>query len=546
MNEDLAGLQLPDGTQIMHPLGAGAMGEVWVGVSPDEGEVAVKFLSEKMRYDEAAVHRFEREWHMASAIDSPHVVRMLSRGRTHDGRPFFAMEFLRGESLETRLEREDRLDADEALAIFRAVADALDVAHAAGIVHRDIKPENILLCDGGNPGVKLLDFGLAKPFSTEGFSLTKTGVLMGTPLYMAPEQMKGGGRDFDGRADQWALAAVAYRALLGVQPFDADSLHALVLEVMRGAYRPVATAGGDPALEPFFARAFAVDREARFPSATVMIEALAEALDEEISDAPTVLDDDDATAFDDGDPADEADPEDDGAPTRQYDVEGMLGAVTRGGEARSSEDTTTTDVRSLPAAPRTRGASAPPPERRATGASRWLPIIVGANVLALGVLAAFMATRAEGDQRTGALPRPSAPVVVGGPTTEDVASSADEDDAGPYPDAPPEGAAVAPPGVVPSATASTAAAGDDASDGAPPPGEPASSPEIAELTVTCEPVCIVIVDGRSRGLSPLTKTRIAPGVHTILAYRDDLGTKAVALELPRGRHVTHRVDLRRR
>ncbi|MEM9696968.1 MAG: serine/threonine-protein kinase, partial [Myxococcota bacterium] len=276
MSERFVGLVLPGDHRLERPLGSGAMGEVWVGTTRAGREVAIKFLSERVRYDTGATQRFEREWQMASRIDSPHVVQMIEKGHTSDGLPFIVMELLDGESLEARLDREGTIGAPETIRILGQMAHALDTAHAIGIVHRDIKPENILLCRGDGR-VKLLDFGLAKPFDERGFSLTQTGILMGTPYYMSPEQISAGGKDFDGRADQWAMAGVAYRMLLGHLAFDAETLHALVFEILKGSYRPLAP--NESGLAPFFARAFDPDRERRFGSAAELVADLARHLD---------------------------------------------------------------------------------------------------------------------------------------------------------------------------------------------------------------------------------------------------------------------------
>ena len=509
MSDRQPDLRLPHGIRLVRPLGAGAMGEVWVGDSIREGEVAVKFLAEAVRHDPSAVQRFEREWKMASSIDSPHVVRMIARGEMPDGLPYIVMELLKGESLEERLDRYGTLDPEPAMAVFRQVASALDRAHVQGIVHRDIKPENILLC-GPDSRVKILDFGLAKPLSREGFSLTKTGVLMGTPFYMAPEQINQGGRDFDGRADDWALAAVAYRTLLGVQPFDADSLHALVLSILKGQYVPVAEAGGDAGLETFFARAFALDRGDRFASATAMIEALGRVLEGGLIDEPTMLDVDAPDGEDDDDW--------EGAqPTREYAAGQLLQEVDEPIPPVSTTEPAT--MRWHDTGPPPPHASSPSPPSEVSRGRRWLPFVVGANLVALGVLAVVLTSRTPAPVPP---PSPMLSVSTSVPLAPPVARPS------------PAATTIPPPTAMPSSPPPTST--DTRT-------EPAKDPEAALLTIECEPVCIVIVDGVSHGVSPLREGRFRPGKHEVKAYRDDRSTKSVTLDVARGQHLIHRFEL---
>jgi serine/threonine protein kinase len=163
--------------------GAGGMATVYRAQDLDRNQrVALKMLSDETSDPE----RFEREAKALSEIAHPNVVRYIAHGIGADGRPWLAMEWLEGEGLETRLARAP-LEVDESVALVRAVADALGAAHARGIVHRDIKPSNLWLSQGDVARVKLLDFGIARgPFATR--SMTRTGAVLGTPGYMAPEQ----------------------------------------------------------------------------------------------------------------------------------------------------------------------------------------------------------------------------------------------------------------------------------------------------------------------------------------------------------------------
>jgi len=249
------------------------MGSVWVAQRAGMPRpVAVKFLA--TRPDRAALVRFQREASAASRIDSPNVVSILEHGATDDGTPYIVMEFLEGETLGERLARLGRLPLDDTAAIVRQVAYAVDAAHQLGIVHRDIKPDNIFLVGADDfPLVKVLDFGMAKQTQgAESDELTGTGVAVGTPEYMSPEQLLGS-KEVDGQSDVWALGVVAYRALAGVSPFEGDSPHALFFSICRGAYRPLADVGIPAVFEDWFRLALSPKKPTRFPSARAMVDA---------------------------------------------------------------------------------------------------------------------------------------------------------------------------------------------------------------------------------------------------------------------------------
>src|SRR5262249_23749353 len=160
----------------------------------------------------------------ASQVKSPHVVQTFDHGVTDDGRPYIVMELLEGRDLSSYLEAAGRMPLAEVVDLVTQLARGLDRAHARGIIHRDIKPDNIFFGDAGNGEVfvKLLDFGIAKGVETLGSS-TKTGSALGTPFYMSPEQLMGA-KDIDARSDLWSVGVVAFEALTGKKPFDADTI----------------------------------------------------------------------------------------------------------------------------------------------------------------------------------------------------------------------------------------------------------------------------------------------------------------------------------
>ncbi len=292
--EFAAGVAVTRDITLVRPLRSGAMGRVWVARHAGLGsEVAVKFMAVKLARDKAMLARFTHEAEAASQINSPHVVRILEHGTTLDGAlPFIAMELLHGESLEERLEREPKPSYDTLTTILRQVGSALDAAHARGIVHRDIKPDNIFIT-GRSPNllVKVLDFGMAKSVRRRDQSIvTATGVAVGTPEYMSPEQVLGA-KDVDFRSDLWALGAVAYRMLTGEIPFTASTPHALFFTICKGTFTPLSAHGAPIEFEPWFRRAFQPNKEKRFGSAREMVLRF----DAAVSTARLAEDDDEST-----------------------------------------------------------------------------------------------------------------------------------------------------------------------------------------------------------------------------------------------------------
>ncbi|MDI1476209.1 serine/threonine-protein kinase [Polyangium sp. y55x31] len=221
-----AGDVIDDRFVIERVAGSGGMGSVFRAHDRLSGEpVAVKVLHDREPRD---IARFDMEARVLAGLDHPGIVRYIMHGTTRAGEPFLAMEWLAGEELGARLAR-GRLTIEESVAVIRAAASALATAHARGVVHRDIKPSNLFLVDGALDRVKLLDFGLARmPLSPR---FTRTGVVLGTPSYMAPEQARGS-PSLDARADVFALGCVLFECLTGQPAFQGEHVMAILAKVL--------------------------------------------------------------------------------------------------------------------------------------------------------------------------------------------------------------------------------------------------------------------------------------------------------------------------
>jgi len=255
-------------------LGRGAMGEVYEATHAETGEpAALKLLRRELLADRTQVARFLREARVAGALDSPHVVRVLDASPPDAAPPWLAMERLHGHTLGETLRTEARLSGETVLGILRDVGRGLDAAAAAGIVHRDLKPQNVFRSADG--AWRLLDFGVAT-FTDDTGTLTH-GEVVGTPHYMAPEQAQG--KRVDIRADLFALAAIAYRCLVGRHPFTATDTPSLLYAVVhRMPPRPGEIADLPADLDAWFALALAKDPAARFPSGAALAGAFEAAL----------------------------------------------------------------------------------------------------------------------------------------------------------------------------------------------------------------------------------------------------------------------------
>nr|MBA3540706.1 serine/threonine protein kinase [Deltaproteobacteria bacterium] len=255
---DASGDRLPKDTPIGDYvidrfLGAGAMGEVYAGHHPVIGKkVAIKVLRAELSASSEAAERFVREARAANQVDHPNVIDIFNFGRInhpgpHDGRHYLVMDLVGGTSLRARV-AQGPLEVAAALDILGTIADALDAAHARGVVHRDLKPDNVMLSDATPPKVFVLDFGIAKLVAAGSEAMTGNGTLtgqgtwLGTPGYMAPEQWSSDGAG--PASDRYALGVMAFELLSGKLPFVAANLPAMMEQHFRAPVPALATRRG--------------------------------------------------------------------------------------------------------------------------------------------------------------------------------------------------------------------------------------------------------------------------------------------------------------
>jgi len=223
-------------------LGRGGMGEVYEARHVVVGRrFAIKFLHPGVASGNDANARFLREAQAAGALDNEHIAAVVDFDRADDGAPFLVMEYLHGESLATTLRREGVLPVPRALGILLQACDGLAAAHEAGIVHRDLKPDNLFLVARPDASelLKIVDFGVAKLVSGEPSARdTQSGAVLGTPLYMAPEQARGE-KTVDFRVDIHALGVIAYELLSGERPHPGDGYNAILAHILTRPARPL-------------------------------------------------------------------------------------------------------------------------------------------------------------------------------------------------------------------------------------------------------------------------------------------------------------------
>jgi serine/threonine-protein kinase len=272
------GDRVADRYEIVRLLGAGGMGAVFEARHIAIGKVvALKVLRPELANDPQGSVRFLQEARAANEVRHRNIVEILDFG-IDGGRYYMVMEYLRGESLAALMEREGRMSPGRIIAIMDPVLRALAVAHERGIVHRDIKPENIFLAveeEGAEPVPKLLDFGIAKRTNNEDVRLTSTRMALGTPAYMAPEQVTGA-KSVTGAADQYAVGVILYEALTGRIPHEAETYNLMIIAKVTAGPTPLSVLRPDldPALVDVIMRALATEPAQRFPTVAALREAL--------------------------------------------------------------------------------------------------------------------------------------------------------------------------------------------------------------------------------------------------------------------------------
>jgi len=338
-----ADLSLPDRYSVKGHVASGGMAAVYAAHDELLGrDVAVKILAEHLNEDDSAKVRFQREARAAAGLSShPHVVTIYDVGE-HEGRSFIVMELLTGGSLAEVARSGREVDRETAVGWLRDAASALDAAHATGIVHRDVKPANLLLDERGN--LMIADFGIARIAMED--QMTATGQVLGTAAYLSPEQALG--EPASASSDRYALAVVAFELLTGRRPFTAEHFAAQARAHIEdpppraSEVRPDLPAALDPVLE----RGLAKNPDARWPSATAFVNAVASALTEPELET-----------------------------TRQMAALAPPTAATRAAPPR----------REPPQPPPWSPVAAPAPRRG--GARRWAPVLAVGALLALGGVA---------------------------------------------------------------------------------------------------------------------------------------------------------------
>ncbi|WP_437875843.1 serine/threonine-protein kinase [Sorangium sp. So ce513] len=274
--KETEGRAVMDKYRLERRLGGGGMGDLWLGFDIKlRRRVVIKFIRSFAATEPELIARFEREARASARVRSPYVIETYDYG-VDRGCAFIVMEYLEGEDMNRRLEREQKLPLAQATTLFTQLGKALDAVHSAGVIHRDLKPGNIFITSsGGDELVKVLDFGVAKS-SCSRDRITKTGMVLGTPRYMSPEQTMAP-KQVDYRSDLWSMAVILYRAITGQCPFAGATINELVRHICQTSFPRASELAPElpPDIDAFFTRAFQFEPDARFQSGKEMMEAFA-------------------------------------------------------------------------------------------------------------------------------------------------------------------------------------------------------------------------------------------------------------------------------
>jgi eukaryotic-like serine/threonine-protein kinase len=287
---ELVGAILSRKYPLKRAIGSGGMGTVYESMNPDDGRAcAVKILGVDYMQDADVKSRFLEEGRTCMRLIHPNIVRVFDVSEAEDGTPYLVMELLEGVPLSAYTRSGVRVPLGQAATILQGILAGLGAAHAQGIVHRDLKPENVVLAreQTGSFTAKILDFGIAKVMDAAGGmgSKTRTGVLLGTPAYMSPEQIKSS-KDVDARTDLWSAGVMLYEMLTGRVAFPAPTEYARLTAVLNSSPPPLESI--DPALgrlSAFLQLAMQKDRQQRYQTALEMARALAGAMGTDAANA---------------------------------------------------------------------------------------------------------------------------------------------------------------------------------------------------------------------------------------------------------------------
>ena len=452
-------------------LGKGGMGAVFLAHDLTlEREVAIKVLPPDISMDEHIVKRFQQEAKTAAKLDHPNIIPIY-RVESEGGLNYFVMKYIEGTSLEDILDQKLPLAIDYIQRVLWEAACALGHAHQRGVVHRDVKPANIMFDHDGR--VMLTDFGISKALqAASGF--TGTGMIIGTPHYMAPEQAKGG--SVDGRADQYSLGVVAYRMIAGELPYSGDSVHTILYKHIFGEVPRVSgkRLGTPDFLTTAVTRALAKEPDQRFAT----MEEFATALWPE---QPVAIP----------------------KPGAQKGVRRPLPPPSR--SARAAAPDVPTEVTSAPTTPIPRAAMMIPARKKQRSS-------IGVVVAALAVVAIGVG----GYWALARKPAPALPPPQAGPTVAP----------------PPAAASVETVRVVAPPPSQPRGGNETRRQTTPTPPPPAPVTAQGFISVNSNPPGTLFIDGRDMGSVPVIEEPVSPGRHTIRVERAGYKTKTETIEVP--------------